>query len=184
MRSWLHCFFPLRMRLIFNHSLLVKLQYPKTAFDALSGIATKTLRFMTPVGTWSNPLPGFGWSNNVLMSEPVTQIIGDQEVVLTMLKMRCTMNRSISTGVSVKKSDSIQTFQLFCLNLINPLSFRHSAECQVSQWSEFGPCSVPCGRGNQMRTRSYVSEMKAMEYGCRRKLKDTTACFIPGNCNE
>lgn len=52
------------------------------------------------------------------------------------------------------------------------------AECQLSGWSGWGPCSVTCGEGYQTRQRQYLSrgaEMKCQSVH-RIELQETRAC--------
>ncbi|RWS10095.1 spondin-1-like isoform X3, partial [Dinothrombium tinctorium] len=53
-------------------------------------------------------------------------------------------------------------------------------ECQVTEWTDFKPCSVTCGTGVRIRTRNYVHEQKARMSDCRVPLVDTQVC--EANC--
>ena len=47
--------------------------------------------------------------------------------------------------------------------------------CQVSAWSAFSPCSVPCGGGTQTRTRSVIVQPENYGAACP-ALTETRAC--------
>nr|XP_027204140.1 spondin-1-like isoform X2 [Dermatophagoides pteronyssinus] len=51
-----------------------------------------------------------------------------------------------------------------------------SADCSVTEWTVFGPCSVACGHGIRKRTRNYMNEKRAKEVGCNMKLIETEEC--------
>ncbi|XP_005181918.1 spondin-1 isoform X2 [Musca domestica] len=55
------------------------------------------------------------------------------------------------------------------------------AECQVTDYSPWAPCSVTCGKGIRMRTRQYVNPEKAEMAKCARQLvsKEMCAAAIP-----
>jgi len=49
-------------------------------------------------------------------------------------------------------------------------------ECAVTEWGQFSPCSVTCGKGLRMRQRFYVNQMKADMMGCDRQLEEKEMC--------
>ncbi|XP_076324156.1 spondin-1-like isoform X2 [Tachypleus tridentatus] len=51
-------------------------------------------------------------------------------------------------------------------------------ECMVSQWTEYTPCSVSCGHGSQLRTRTYINEQNARKMECVTKLVENKVCNI------
>ena len=51
-----------------------------------------------------------------------------------------------------------------------------AAECAVTEWGQFSPCSVTCGKGLRMRQRFYVNQMKADMMGCDRQLEEKEMC--------
>ncbi|UYV77825.1 SPON1 [Cordylochernes scorpioides] len=50
------------------------------------------------------------------------------------------------------------------------------AECQTTPWTEFSPCSVSCGEGQRMRSRTYINEPKALMMGCTNQLTEKKTC--------
>lgn len=62
-------------------------------------------------------------------------------------------------------------------NLVNrSLIGNKTAECAVTEWGQFSPCSVTCGKGLRMRQRFYVNQMKADMMGCDRQLEEKEMC--------
>jgi len=57
-----------------------------------------------------------------------------------------------------------------------------SADCQLSEWSDWGPCSAPCGTGTQSRTRSIVKSPKGSGKACNAVL-ETRRCTLR-ECGE
>ncbi|KAF8771040.1 spondin-1-like [Argiope bruennichi] len=56
---------------------------------------------------------------------------------------------------------------------------RNSSDCRVTEWSEFQPCSVTCGKGIQMRWRQYKNKQKAELKGCNSELVQQKICEEP-----
>lgn len=52
-------------------------------------------------------------------------------------------------------------------------------ECAVSDWSRWSECSVPCGKGLRMRTRTYRMPQKAQMFSCDRQLVSKEMCVAP-----
>ena len=50
----------------------------------------------------------------------------------------------------------------------------------VSAWSSWSPCSVSCGKGITIRTRSYNDEK--LEMKCNTKLVDKIDCLVAERC--
>lgn len=51
---------------------------------------------------------------------------------------------------------------------INLLSL--PAECQVTDYTNWSPCSVTCGKGLRMRSREFVNAQLAKDSNCNRQL--------------
>lgn len=49
-------------------------------------------------------------------------------------------------------------------------------ECRTTDYSQWSPCSVSCGKGIRMRTRSYVMPDKAKMFNCSRQLVSKEMC--------
>ena len=61
--------------------------------------------------------------------------------------------------------------------------------CEASEWSAWSSCSVTCGKGISMRTRSFLQEEKAQMLGCDRQMVQKEMCSAPipqceGNINS
>ena len=70
----------------------------------------------------------------------------------------------------------------FSLTFINRFHYKYlhfpEADCQVTEWTEFKPCSVSCGHGIRMRTRNYKNENMARQMSCSTKLIEKESCEI------
>ncbi|KAI1304606.1 Spondin-1 [Halotydeus destructor] len=51
-------------------------------------------------------------------------------------------------------------------------------ECQVTDWTDWEPCSVQCGQGVRLRRRLYVHPSKASQGGCDVPLLDKENCDV------
>jgi hypothetical protein len=51
--------------------------------------------------------------------------------------------------------------------------------CDVSDWSGWSSCSVTCGKGISMRTRTFFMPEKAHELGCDRQMVQKEMCAAP-----
>ncbi|GBO16145.1 hypothetical protein AVEN_177000-1 [Araneus ventricosus] len=56
---------------------------------------------------------------------------------------------------------------------------KNSSDCRVTEWSDFQPCSVTCGKGFQMRWRQYKNKQKAEMRGCNSDLVQQNVCEEP-----
>ncbi|XP_054160513.1 spondin-1-like isoform X4 [Oppia nitens] len=53
-----------------------------------------------------------------------------------------------------------------------------TGDCQVTEWTEFTPCSATCGHGIRMRTRNYKHEQLARQMSCLTKLVEKESCEV------
>ena len=51
-----------------------------------------------------------------------------------------------------------------------------AVECRVTEYSDWAPCSVTCGKGIRMRSRQYVNPDKAEKGKCSRQLISKEMC--------
>lgn len=53
--------------------------------------------------------------------------------------------------------------------------------CRVTEYSDWSPCSVTCGKGIRMRSRQYMDPMQAEKAGCNQQLvfKEMCSADIP-----
>ncbi|KAF2905119.1 hypothetical protein ILUMI_01056 [Ignelater luminosus] len=49
-------------------------------------------------------------------------------------------------------------------------------ECGVTEYNDWSPCSVTCGKGLRMRTREYLMPQKAQMFQCNRQLVSKEMC--------
>ncbi|XP_067001720.2 spondin-1 [Anabrus simplex] len=49
-------------------------------------------------------------------------------------------------------------------------------ECAVTEYTEWGACSVTCGKGLRVRQREYINQQKALMMGCDRQLVSKEMC--------
>lgn len=52
-------------------------------------------------------------------------------------------------------------------------------ECNVTSYSAWSNCSVPCGKGLRMRSREYVNPEVAARSDCNRQLVSKEMCIAP-----
>lgn len=66
-------------------------------------------------------------------------------------------------------------------NFANLRGILFVAECAVSEYSKWSPCSVTCGKGIRSRTRHYIKETLAKSSNCNRQLISKEMCAAPIN---
>lgn len=59
---------------------------------------------------------------------------------------------------------------------MRPLIELITAECEVTEYTEFTPCNVSCGKGLRSRVRNYINEANAKTAGCKRQLVSKEMC--------
>lgn len=59
---------------------------------------------------------------------------------------------------------------------ISPCKITLSAQCETTQFTEWTPCSVTCGKGIRMRSRQYRNPALATESQCNRQLVNKEMC--------
>ncbi|XP_034946903.1 spondin-1 [Chelonus insularis] len=72
--------------------------------------------------------------------------------------------------------ESILTQQLAELEVAENTEDTSRVECAVTEYTLWSPCSVSCGKGLRMRTRSYIMPEKAKMIGCNRQLVSKEMC--------
>lgn len=50
-------------------------------------------------------------------------------------------------------------------------------DCQVTEWSDWSPCTATCGKGMKYRQREYYNE--AAKYKCNKPLTSRKFCYGP-----
>ncbi|XP_015782127.1 spondin-1-like isoform X2 [Tetranychus urticae] len=84
------------------------------------------------------------------------------------------MNRSakkVCTQVELVQNESCTGPIPVC-----PEEEEHDPKCSVTQWSEWSPCTVSCGRGMKIRTRLYLSPVQSSLNNCNVELIQKSPC--------
>ncbi|XP_014483315.1 PREDICTED: spondin-1 [Dinoponera quadriceps] len=56
-------------------------------------------------------------------------------------------------------------------------SKKRNKACRVTQWGEWSPCTVTCGKGALLRQRQYRNEALAIANKCETRLTDRSTCY-------